>query len=460
MPDGTLEFLGRRDNQIKLRGFRIELGEIESALAMDASIREVLVVKRDDEQQGARLVAYIVEAKPCTNSELISHLEQRLPSHMIPSVFVRLDALPRMPNGKLDRSALPDPPLATVVESSGTVLPRTPTEETVAAIWRHVLGISHLGIHENFFELGGHSLLATKVISRLRSTFKTPLELRAIFDATDGCRAGGALVGPVQEQAAGHDPEQGIQAVARDGPLPLSFAQQRLWFLDRWNSGNGLYNIPAAFTLVGPLQVGALEKSLRALVERHEALRTLFPTVNGTPTQTILPQAEFDLSVIDLTDRPMPSRAPVAETLATQEARRGFDLAHGPLVRALLVRLADNEHLLLLTLHHIVADAWSLAVLFRELETLYRAAVTGTPPELPPLLIQYPDFAVWQRDTFQGEFLARHLGVLATSAAVAAAGAAASVRSTATDRDGKCRRAGPVVAVSGNGGGSREVLSS
>jgi amino acid adenylation domain-containing protein len=407
LPDGSLQFLGRRDHQIKLRGFRVELGEIESALAIHAAIREVLVVKRGDSPQDARLVAYIVEAVPCANSELTSHLEQRLPSHMIPSVFVRLDALTRLPNRKVDRSALPDPPFETVVESSGAVLPRTPAEEAVAAIWRDVLGISHVGVHENFFQLGGHSLLATKVISRLRTTFKISLELRAIFDAPTIAGLA-AIASSAPERASGPLTED-IQPAPRDRPLPLSFAQQRLWFLDQWNSGNGLYNIPAAFTLLGPLHVDALESSLRALMERHEALRTVFPAVNGVPTQTVRPQAELGLPVIDLTDRPEPSRSSMADTLATEEARRGFDLARGPLVRAVLFRLAEDEHRLLLTLHHIVADAWSLAVLFRELEALYRAAVGGAALELPTLRLQYPDFAVWQRNTFQGEYLARHL---------------------------------------------------
>jgi amino acid adenylation domain-containing protein len=414
LPDGTLEFQGRRDHQIKLRGFRIELGEIESQLATHAAVRAALVVVRDDPPEGPRLVAYVVLSEPCGDDELVRHLERRLPGYMIPAVFVSLAALPRLPNGKIDRSALPAP-----ARSSATarvmVPPRTSAEETIAAIWRDLLGLSEIGVDDNFFQLGGHSLLATQVISRMRTAFEIPIELRVIFETptiaglaelAHRSRGEGGLASRNIGEGGLARP---IPQVAPDRDLPLSFAQQRLWFLDRWNAGNGLYNIPTAFTLSGALDVGALEQSLRLLVERHAALRTVFPTAGGRPAHSVLSPADLNLSVVDVADRGSDPGSVAVQTLVMEEARRGFDLARGPLVRAVLFRLGETEHVFVLTLHHIVGDAWSLAILFRELSVLYRAIVGGTTPMLPPIPISYPDFAAWQRDTFQGELLERHL---------------------------------------------------
>ena len=288
-----------------------------------------------------------------------------------------LEALPLTPNGKVARLALPAPDEARPELQESFVAPRTPLEELVAGIWADVLGLNRVGIHDNFFELGGHSLLATQVISRLRSAFQVELPVRSLFESP-------TLAGLAQriEMARRADQVQQVLPLlpaSRDGDLPLSYAQQRLWFLEQWEPNSSIYNIPVAFRLSGPLNVAALEEGLNEIVRRHEALRTTFATVEGQPVQVIAPHLTLTLPVVDLQGLPDTQREARVQELATQEAQLPFDLAQGPLLRTTLLKLGQQEHLLLLTMHHIVSDGWSMGVLARELAALYKAFSTGKP---------------------------------------------------------------------------------
>jgi amino acid adenylation domain-containing protein len=400
--DGTIEFLGRIDHQVKIRGYRIELGEIESCLAAHPAVAEAVVTVREDSPEDRRLAAYLVPraGESATDSELREHLAARLPEPMLPSSWTRLPALPRLPSGKIDRAALPAPSVAG--EDGGFAAPRTPTEELLAARWAEVLGVERLGRHDNVYALGWHSLLATRFVSRLRRTFGVELPMRSLFEnptvaglaarIDEALRGGGGAVPPVAQ-------------VTRDGVLPLSFAQRRLWFLDQLQSGSPFYNIPVALRFAGSLDAGSLGRSLSEIVARHESLRTRFSDVDDEPVQLIDPPAPVSLPVVDLGALPEERRVVELRARIAEEALAPFDLTAGPLLRATLVRLAPDEHAGLLTVHHIVSDGWSTAVLVRELRTLYAAFAAGRPSPLPPLPLQYADFAVWQRGWLQGEVL-------------------------------------------------------
>ncbi|XYI03749.1 amino acid adenylation domain-containing protein [Sorangium sp. So ce1128] len=408
-PDGDLEFLGRLDHQVKVRGFRIELGEIEAVLGAHPTVGQAVVVSREDERGERCLVAYLTargSASP-TPGELRAHLQEKLPEYMIPSAFVALEAMPLTPNGKVDRRALPAPSALRRDLGEALVAPRTPVEEALAGIWAHVLGLERVGAHDDFFGLGGHSLLATQVLARVRSAFGIELPLRALFEAPT--LAG--LAGRVEEaQRAGariHRPP--LQPAGREGALPLSFAQQRLWFLAQLEPDSAFYNVPGAVRVQGPLDRVALEESFQEVVRRHEVLRTTFAVVDGTPRQVIAPDARLPFEVIDL--RALPGRDQEAEVrrLAAEEARRPFDLGRGPLARATLLHLDDAEHVLLLTMHHIASDGWSVGVLLREISALYGAFSSQRPSPLPALPVQYADFAIWQRRWLTDEVLEEQL---------------------------------------------------
>ncbi|HET7231280.1 MAG TPA: amino acid adenylation domain-containing protein, partial [Longimicrobium sp.] len=400
--DGTLEYLGRVDAQVKVRGFRIELGEVEAAVRRHDRVRECVVVVREDAPGDRRLVAYIVGEVEA--EALRAHLRRSLPEYMVPSAFVFLDALPLTPNGKLDRKALPAPELASAEERY--VAPRTPAEEVLAGIWAEVLRLERVGVEDGFFDLGGHSLLATRVVSRVRDAFAIELPLRALFEGPTVAE----LAGRVEEmRGAGLPVLPPVVPTGRTGPLPLSFAQQRLWLVDRLEPGSAAYNMPYALRLRGALDVGALRASVDGLARRHEALRTTFAERDGVPVQVIHPPAPVELPVVDLGGLPAAAREPEALRLAGEEAVRPFDLSRGPLMRGTLLRLDAKDHVLLLTLHHIVSDGWSMEILFRELSALYEALAAGEPSPLPELPVQYADFAVWQRARLRGEELDRQL---------------------------------------------------
>src|ERR687886_738282 len=409
LSDGNIEYLGRLDDQVKIRGFRIELGEIEAVLSQHPAVDETVVVVREDVPGNKRLVAYLVvnQATAPTMPQLQQFLKQKLPEYMVPSAYVLLDALPLTPNGKIDRRALPAPDTARPEGEGAYVAPQTPVEEILAGIWADVLGLQQVGIHDNFFELGGHSLLATQLISRLRDSFGVEFPLRGLFESP-------TVAGLSERLEALRRTALGLVAPPllpgeRAGQLLLSFAQARLWFLEQLEPGSYAYNIPAAVRLTGSLHVAALQQSLDEIVQRHEALRTTFAMVNGEPIQVIAPVLALTLPLVDLRELPQAQQEASVERLATEEAMRPFDLAQGPLLRATLLQLGQAEPVLLLVMHHIVSDGWSMGVLIRELAALYEAFSMGKPSPLPELPIQYADFAHWQRQWLQGEVLAAQL---------------------------------------------------
>ena len=410
LPDGNIEFLGRMDHQVKIRGFRIELGEIAAGLRQHLNVREVAVLAQEDTAGDKRLVAYMVPAQEAvpTVGELRRFLQEKLPNYMVPSAFVFLEKLPLTPNGKVDRRALPTPDLSHIELESEYAAPRSPIEEVLAGMWRDLLKVPQVGIHDNLFDLGGHSLLATQVISRIRDTFHIELPLRTLFETPTVATLAERL-----ESARRTEPEMARltrQSAPRNGALSLSFAQQRLWFLDQLEPESTVYNIPSAFHLNGALNVRALEQSLQEIVRRHEVLRTTFSMKAGRPIQLIVPNITLVLPVVDLFQLPEKEREAEARRLAAEEAQRSFDLSKGPLLRASLLKLGEAEHILLLTVHHIASDGWSMAVLFQELSALYKAFSAGQPSPLPELPIQYADYAIWQREWLQGEVLERQLG--------------------------------------------------
>ncbi|HVR98866.1 MAG TPA: amino acid adenylation domain-containing protein, partial [Thermoanaerobaculia bacterium] len=401
LADGRLEFLGRTDHQVKIRGFRIELGEITAELCRHPGVRDGLVTTWGEQ----RLVGYLVPRDEAPTAESLRlFLRDRLPEYMVPAAFVVLAALPRTGQGKVDRKALPPP----VQEAAVATAPRTPVEEILAGLFADVLRRDRVGIEDSFFELGGHSLLAIQLVSRVREAFDVELPVRAIFEApaiaslaveVEALRAmGGAL-----EQTP-------LLRADRQRPLPLSFAQERLWFLDQLDPASPAYNLPAAVRLSGPLSRPVLAAALTEIVRRHESLRTTFGRIGpGEPVQVIAAPGPLKLPVVDLSGLPAPAREPEELRLANEEAQRPFDLERGPLLRVTLVATAATEHAVLLTLHHIVGDAWSTGLLVQELGALYTAFAAGQPSPLPELDVQYADFAYWQRQWLSGAVLERQL---------------------------------------------------
>ena len=405
LADGQLEYLGRLDAQVKVRGFRIELGEVETALRRHASVREGVVLAREDVPGDKRLVAYVVphEGQSVDVAALRAHLKEALPEYMVPSAFVPLPALPLNPNGKVERKALPAPERSRN-EASGAVStpPRTPTEQTLATLWTEVLRVDRVGREDNFFALGGHSLLATQLVSRIRGTLGVELPLKAMFDAPT-LEALAARVDETHPSGGMRIPA--LRPVERIGATPLSFAQQRLWFLDQLDPGSASYNVPVVLRLEGELDIGALEKSFHALVRRHEALRTTFHQEEGQPVQRISPPADVSFAVVELGELPGDHRDAEALRLVGEEARRPFELARGPLFRVTLLRLSEHAHVLVLNMHHIVSDGWSMGVLIKEVAALYPAFLRGEASPLPALPVQYADYAVWQRQWLRGDVL-------------------------------------------------------
>ncbi|MFC6015638.1 amino acid adenylation domain-containing protein, partial [Plantactinospora solaniradicis] len=404
--DGRIEFLGRVDEQVKIRGFRIETGEVERALLGHPDIAEVAVVARTDGDD-ARLVAYLVPVDEATGvppvGHLRTHLSRTLPEHMMPSAFVWLAALPQTPNGKTDRRALPAPDAVRPDLVDEYHRPRTPTEELLVGIWSEVLGVDGIGVDDEFFEIGGNSLLATQVVSRIRSVFDVEMSLVTVFDHPSV-----AGLAAVVEQGGVRVDAPPPTPVPRTGPLPLSFAQQRLWFLAQLAPDSTEYHNTEAVRLRGELDVDALRAALDALVVRHEMLRTrLVAGEDGTGAQVVDPASGFDLRITDLSAEPDPGAA--ARALLAVDAAARFDLSAGPLLWARLAHLGEREYVLGLLWHHVITDEWSALVLRRDLAALYDAFRRGEASPLPPLALQYADFAVWQRQTLDGEVLDRQL---------------------------------------------------
>ncbi|MCY8870985.1 non-ribosomal peptide synthetase DhbF [Bacillus inaquosorum] len=381
--DGSLDYIGRADHQIKIRGFRIELGEIDAVLAKHPDIEQAAVVVREDQPGDKRLVAYVVAASAIDTAELRRYVGASLPDYMVPAAFVEMDELPLTPNGKLDRKALPAPDLSTSVSDRG---PRTPQEEILCDLFAEVLGLARVGIDDSFFELGGHSLLAARLMSRIREVMGAELGIAKLFDEPTVAGLAAHL-----DQAQSARPV--LQRAERPERIPLSFAQRRLWFLHCLEGPSPTYNIPVAVRLSGELDQGVLQAALYDLVCRHESLRTIFPESQGTSYQHILDadQARPDLHVTEITEKELSERF-------AEAVRYSFDLAVEPAFLAELFVIGPDEYVLLLLVHHIVGDGWSLTPLTRDLGAAYEARCHGKAPEWAPLAVQYADYALWQQE--------------------------------------------------------------
>ncbi|MFP2925789.1 amino acid adenylation domain-containing protein [Pyxidicoccus sp. 3LG] len=403
LPDGTLEFLGRVDRQVKLRGFRIEPAEVEARLVKDARVRDVAVVVREDVPGDKRLVAYVVPEGPgLSGGVLRESLEGALPAFMVPSAFVLLPALPLTQNGKVDTRALP-PPERSTSEREALAEPRSPMEAAVTGLFSSMLGVPEMGINDDFFALGGHSLLATRLVSRIRSVFGVELPLLKLFELPTPA----GLSAWVEEHLERGDLPRAppLTPMPTREDVPASFAQQRLWFLEQLGSLGNTYNIAVNLRLKGVLAHAALGQALDELFRRHEALRTCFYTAGDEPVQRVLPPTPFHLPSWDLSDLSAEERQRELRRMIHQEKSTLFELSRGPLMRARLLRLGEHEHVLLVSFHHIAFDGWSVGIFSRELRALYAAFRAGEPSPLAPLPIQYADFAHWQRGWLRGPAL-------------------------------------------------------
>jgi amino acid adenylation domain-containing protein len=395
--DGHLEYVGRLDHQVKIRGIRVELGEIETTLVQHPSVRETVVTAHADIPGEPRLVAYMVPTqgpKP-TMRELRRFLAKRLPTAMVPAVFVILETLPLTPSGKVDHQALPVPGPTRLALEDLYVAPRTSIEHQVAAIWCHLLALQQVGIFDNFFELGGHSLLAMQLLSRVRDATHIEVSLLSFFEMPTV--AGMAARIAIADQTEQHLQARALLPIPRESSLPAAIAQEHFWLFEQLLPSLPLFNISYVVRLRGALKIEALEDSVSEIVRRHEVLRTTFATVNGQLIQVIAPTWHIPMTIRDLRRLPESAQEDEAQRLLQEESQRPFDLTQGPLLRGCILRLGEQEHLLLVTLHHIISDGWSLGVLVHELAVLYDAFATGTPSPLAELPMQYADFASWQR---------------------------------------------------------------
>ncbi|MDT8913027.1 non-ribosomal peptide synthase/polyketide synthase [Amycolatopsis sp. PS_44_ISF1] len=404
-PGTGLEFLGRSDEQIKLRGFRIEPAEVEAVLTGHPAVGQAFVTVRADGSGTRRLVAYVVPAAPADPAGLRAHAAAALPEYLVPAAVVLMDELPLSRNGKVDRRALPEPG-RTAPEGHVHVAPRTAMEQTVAGIWARLLGVDRVGAQDNFFELGGDSILSIRLVSRLLTDCGVSVSPRMVFSSPTVARLAAAITG-----LGGPPAEAGrIPVLPRGGALPQSFAQQRLWFLDEFAPGSSEYVTGTAVRLRGELDVQALATAFTALVARHESLRTTFGAADGHGVQFVHPPAAVPLPVTDLTHLEPGAREAALAAVLAEDGERPFDLREGPLLRPALIRLGAREHVLTLAVHHIVTDGWSNGLIAAEVGALYRAARSGEPAALPPLPLQYADFAAWQRGPAAEPVLAGQVG--------------------------------------------------
>ena len=405
LPDGKLEFLGREDSQVKLRGFRIELGDVESALRKHPATRDAVVVlsQHGDEPRLAAYVAIDAEAVANVPSamELRAFVKELLPDYMVPAAFVVLDALPLSPNGKIDKKALPAPDWLDPERLADYAAPRSAVEELLTGIWGEVLGVAQVGVHDDFFDLGGHSLTATQATSRIRSVFQVDVPLSVLFEnpTVDGFAR--------HLSSRGTSRRETMKTVPRDQPLPMSLGQESLWFIDQIEPTSPAYTIPMMLKFSGVFDPEAMRASFEALVWRHEGLRTTFDDAQGRLTQKVGPRVPWALPLVDLSGFDASERARRFSELSRAGSSQHMDLRRGPLFRTTLVRHSPEEHVVLMSLHHVIADGWSLGVLLRELRALYRGRTSGEPVELPPLPLQYADFAVWQRAWLNSESFPR-----------------------------------------------------
>jgi hypothetical protein len=407
-PDGNVEFLGRADDQVKIRGFRIELGEIERTLSRNNAVSRTAVIARPDQKGDCRLVAYVVARReqPLSVEMLRDWLREQLPDYMIPAPIIILPQLPLTSNGKIDRNNLPDPEQASV-SVKNSVAPRTSTETVIERIWAEVLRLDRVGVEDNFFAIGGHSLLATQVMSRIRRAFNVTAPLRRLFECPT-ISALAEIVDQMQRESQGVAAPP-ITPAPRDQPLPLSFAQQRLWMVAQLEPNSCRYSVPRAIRLTGILNPQALAKAVNSVVERHEVLRTNYVIQGDQPVQVIAPRVNIALPVEDLSMLSAGDRENSAARILQAEAEKPFDLERDTLFRARLLKLGPEDHILFLNSHHIASDGWSFGVLKRDLGIFYQAALDQAVPNLSPLPIQYADYSVWQRTWLQGEALETQL---------------------------------------------------
>jgi amino acid adenylation domain-containing protein len=409
LPDGNLDFLGRIDNQVKIRGFRIELAEVESALRNHEAVKECVASVCEDERGDKKIVAYVVPEprKPLTEGGLRRFLREMLPEYMLPSRFMILESLPLTPNGKLNRNALVSAASPVPEERPGFQGVATPVEETLLAIWKQVLGLDSIGLEDNFYDIGGHSLLATRIASRVREAFRIEISLRTVLKSPTirelSARINESL------QASHRSPAHQIERSADDGPAPLSFAQQRLWLLNQLDPESPAYNVSFALDVGGKLNVEALCQALREFVRRHEPLRSSIRVEGSRPVQEVGDFIDFEVPIIDVSALPIDEREAAAGRLAQAEARRIFDLSRPPMVRARFLRASSEEHTLVVTVHHVAFDGWSLGIFFREIGALLESYRSGRASELVENPIRYSDFSRWQREWMGGDMLSEQL---------------------------------------------------
>lgn len=389
LPNGDIEYLGRIDHQVKVRGFRIELGEIENVLTQHQLVEEAVVISKQFDIGENELVAYVKAPGSLDISSLRTFLLSRLPGYMIPSYFVVLESFPFTPSGKIDKKALPNPLMAGAPAGSEFIAPRNATEKKLAAIWQDVLGRAVIGVHDNFFEIGGHSLKATQLINRIHKYLQADVTVRELFT--------NPTIDALSKVIAAKDKRahMAIEPVEVKEHYDVSNAQWRLWLLDKLGNGSVAYNIPVAQVIEGPLDKAALTRSFDLIIARHESLRTTFITVNGQPKQVVHPNVQFKVDELDISAHR--DKDEQAARYADEEAAHCFELSKGPLLRARLLKMADNKHLLLFTMHHIISDGWSMGVIINEFITLYESFVANRKAELPALRIQYKDYAAWQQ---------------------------------------------------------------
>ena len=422
LEDGRIEYAGRTDEQVKVRGYRIELGEVEASLREHSRISECVVMAREDPDGQRQLVAYLVavesDATALSGRELREYLKGRLPHYMIPSQFVMLEEMPLTTSRKIDRKALPASETERPQVEIVYVAPRTALERMLVTLWEQTLRVEQIGVHDNFFELGGDSIKGAILINKLQESLKEYVYVVALFDAPTVAELASYLNTHYAEAIARmcdvDPPSKGsglspIAPASRHQPLPLSFAQQRLWFLDQLEPHSAAYNIPVALRLNGNLNLSALQKTLDEVVSRHETLRTSFALIDAHPVQVVSPDMRIELPVIDLSHLPVKEREAEARQQVQKQAQQPFDLTQAPLLRVRLLRLSVEEHVLVCVVHHIISDGWSMSVLVREVATLYGAFFNAQLSPLPKLSLQYADYAVWQREWLAGEMLEREL---------------------------------------------------
>ncbi|MGZ7081712.1 MAG: amino acid adenylation domain-containing protein [Candidatus Angelobacter sp.] len=410
LPGGEVESLGRRDCQVKIRGFRVELEEIEAVLKQHPGVRLAAVIAREEEDGTRYLASYVAPTnnKQSWEKELFNFVAERLPSYMVPAAIVTLDVLPLLPTGKIDRralAALPSPRIEPILHRRPQEADQDGDEEILAGIFAEVLKRKHVASDENFFEAGGHSLLTVQVLARVRDIYAVELTQRTFFDAPTAA----GLARHVRAARTTNPDVPAIRKVSRDQVLPLSFAQQRLWFLERLQPGSTAYSMLFGIRLSGTLDKEVFHRSLREIIRRHEVLRTTFHEKNGVPEQKINHHIELPVDEIDLRHLSDVNKERELQRERSSESGRPFDLQSGPLLRVKLVQLDDLEHAVLMTMHHIVGDAWSTGVLIQEFSQLYQAYVAGKSPSLAPLAIQYADYAAWQREWLQGDALEKQV---------------------------------------------------